>query len=142
MFDVVVEDGEVLIREATTTSWSSSRYTNAGKVAVGEWFHLRVEFYKYGYKGEQRACIYINGELKIVTDGFFGLKKNSLGEFSGKPNKGAVSSTSIYKMNGANINISFDNTYTTTVNTEYKVPNDPEGKLVYNVDKDVLPEEG
>ena len=137
MFDIVVQNDSVLIREATTTSYGTSRYTDAGTVPIDEWFNVRVEFYRYGYNDEQRAKIYINGELKIVTNGFYGMNKSG----KGTPNLGAASSTAIYKMMAANINIQLDNVYTTTTNAEYEVPVDPEGKLVYNIDKDVVVEE-
>jgi len=135
MIDIVVEGDEVIIREATTTSWGTARYTNAAKVPLGSWFKVRVEFYKNGYYDDPRALIYVNDELKIVSDGFFGLKKGAGGVYSGIPNKGAVTQTALYKMMGVNIDVLIDNIYTTSVNKSYQVVEDPEGKLSYNVDK-------
>jgi len=139
MFDIAVDDRGVIVREATTESYATSRYTEAAVMPLNTWFKLRVEFYKNGLGGEQRACIYINGELKIVTDGFFGMAKKADGTYGGTVNRGSISQTTIYKMMAAKFNISFDNVYTTTKNEQYKIPVDPENKLVYNIDKGKSP---
>ena len=137
MFDIVVEKNEVLIRESTATSWSMSRYTDIARVPVDTWFKLRIEFYRDGYKGEQRTKIYINDVLAGVTNGFLGMTKDG----EGTPTLGTIGSTRMYKMKGVNIDVSFDNVITTSKALAYEIANDPEGKLTVNVDKDVKVDE-
>ena len=145
MFSLKRSGNSVTVFESTTASSASARYIDIATIPVGTWFNLRVEYYKDGYNGIQRACYYINGELKAVTDGFYGMKKGTPsdgdyvnGVYSGKPSTASLTETKLYKMMSCKLDMNLDNVYTTSINKQYTVPTSQEG-LVYNVDKDAKP---
>ncbi len=72
------EDGKVTVAEQSSNSWASS-ITNEFDVDINadDWFNLKVEFYK-GARGAVRFKYFINDELIMITDNFYGsMDKNA-----------------------------------------------------------------
>lgn len=132
MFSFERSGNSIRIFESTTGSRQTARYIDLATVAVGEWFNIRVEYYKNGYQGEQRACVYINGKLVAVTDGFYGMSKTDTG-YTGTPSTSAFLETQIYKMRAYVLDMDVDNIISTSRNLQYNLPQSGEG-LAYNVD--------
>lgn len=138
MFSLKKGSGKVTVFESTTASSSTARYIDIASIDIGKWFNLRVEYYVNGLNGQQRACIYIDGKLLAVTDGFYGAIKEGTNGITGTPVKASLSETKMYKMMSCKLDMLLDNVYCTSTKDTYKVPADKQG-LVYDVDKDVAP---
>ncbi len=70
-------DGNITLSEMSSNSFATSIENKLQcNVKAGEWFKIRVEFYK-GSKGNVRLKYFINGTLIAVSDNFYGSKEPS-----------------------------------------------------------------
>jgi len=66
------EKDDIRLTEDSTTSWSTSITNTIGTIAeLGEWFNLKMEYY-VGTHDEVRCLVYVNGELVLISNNYFG----------------------------------------------------------------------
>ena len=69
---------DIRLTEDSTASWSSSVTETIGTIAkFGEWFNIRIEEYFAEEAEEIRCLIYVNGELRAITNNYFGRQLTS-----------------------------------------------------------------
>jgi len=77
MLQFRVKSGEITLTDNSHTDNSLGKNNDlALGIAEGEWFKLRVEFYK-GNKDTVRFKVFVDGELKAVSDNFAGSESSS-----------------------------------------------------------------
>ena len=62
----------VLTDNSNTSNKDGNTATLASNLKNGEWFNLRVEYYKSAVANDIRIKIYINGSLAAISDNYYG----------------------------------------------------------------------
>lgn len=136
-----VSDGHVRLVQSTSATPSKSQDTIlCDGPALGEWFSLKVEYYK-GDHNTVRIKFYFDGdltdgkELKLiaVTDGYCDPEGVKFSEGFGEPVT-QYKSTSFWFMKGNNIVMLMDNLTSYKTNDVYKKYTDTKNPLKLNVD--------
>lgn len=78
MLGLAIKNGKIYFMDETSTGSDNIKVDHGVTVDVGEWFNLRVEYYK-GDHSSVRIKVYINGVLTAVTDNYFGKKIDEIG---------------------------------------------------------------
>ena len=119
----------IRIYESTTASGTTAIYNDVAYVPVDEWFNLRVEFYT-GTPETVRTKIYVNGELKVVSDNYYGKTASQ----SPAVYDGAYDKTTVYAMSGSGVSLYLDNVKVLTSSETYKPATSSDKSVIYNVD--------
>ena len=143
-----VSDGHVRLVQSTSETSSKSQETIlCDGPALGEWFSLKVEYYK-GSHDTVRIKFYFDGnlddgknlELVAVTDGYYDEEGTKFIEGYGEPAT-QYSSTNFWFMKGYNIVMLMDNLASYKSNDTYNKYTDTKNPLKLNVDAPI-PESG
>jgi hypothetical protein len=131
-------DQRLQIFESTTGDGNTAIYNDIAFVNIGEWFNLRVEFYR-GDADTVRIKVYVNDTLRLISDNYFGKTKQGA-----KPpiNDSSYDNTGIYIMSGANSLMYIDNLYATSTKDAYVGATDEDTDVIYDVDKIAPPSDG
>ncbi len=131
-------DQRLQIFESTTGDANTAIYNDIAFVNIGEWFNLRVEFYR-GDADTVRIKVYVNDTLRIISDNYFGKTKQGA-----EPpiNDSSYDNTGIYIMSGANSLMYIDNLYATSTKDAYVGATDEDTDVIYNVDNIAPPSGG
>ena len=101
----------------------------AAYVDLDEWFDVRVEYYK-GDANTVRIKFYVNGDLMLVSDHFYGLTQSG----GGTPYTSSYARTQVYAMSSAKLSIDFDDCAAYVTDDAYTPATEEDTKIVYNVD--------
>ncbi len=130
MFAMGIVGNEVRIFEATTANWQTCIDQTVTKVALDEWFDVRVEYYK-GDASTVRIKFYVNGDLYVVSDNYYTKTADGLG---GSVFNGSYVRTQIYAMSSAKVSIDIDDVSAIATSDTYTPATAEDTKVVYNVD--------
>ncbi len=97
-------DIEIIDRSLNGNNDHKNTLIEAGKIKVGEWMKLRVEYYK-GTSETSRAAIYVNDELSAVSDNYYGYTTVNKNE----PARLGITKVSFYSLNATEGSVLFDN---------------------------------
>ena len=129
MFALDVVGGRLRIFEATTASDNTAVTETVAYVDLDEWFDVRVEYYK-GDANTVRIKFYVNGDLMLVSDHFYGLTQSG----GGTPYTSSYARTQVYAMSSAKLSIDFDDCAAYVTDDAYTPATEEDTKIVYNVD--------
>ncbi|MBQ8321087.1 MAG: hypothetical protein IJX92_01815 [Clostridia bacterium] len=130
--EIIDENDGVYLHEESAGESKNSRSVSLGRVAaVGEWFKLRVEYYSQD-RANIRIKIYINETLIAVSDNWYSGDGAKL-EGGGKPSEN-YRGVRVAVMSTNNTTLLMDNTTVTKTSKQYEIVNDPQEKLLINVD--------
>jgi len=144
IISVKVVDGHIRLVQSTSETASKSKDTLiCTGPAVGEWFSLRVEYYK-GDHNTVRIKFYFDGDLTdgkklqlvAVTDGYLDSEGTKFIEGFGEP-AAQFSSTNLWFMKGCNIEMLMDNVASYKSNDTYHKYTNVSSPLKINVDAPV-----
>ncbi len=142
LFTFRIENNTVRIVESSSANYLNSIDRDLGvSIPFSEWFRVRVEYY-HGNHDDVRIKFYFDGDLKddedieliSVSDNYYdrnGVKINNPG---GTPDS-TFQETNIFILSDASLKMQIDNVISYSSLDKYVATADPEGKILYNVDK-------
>ncbi len=137
-FDVINEN-EILLSDASSTSWQLRQSTEIGVIAkIGEWFNLRVEYFP-GTHDTVRAKIYLNGKLIAVNDNYYDPKGTKITSEKGTPSSYFSQSRFVF-LSDQNLTLYLDNVLCGETEKFYTVPTQNLSEIWLNIDSPDMPE--
>ena len=127
-----IKNGVITIREETSTTGSESIKRDLATRNVGEWFNLRIEYYRAGGTDGPRTKVYIDGELIAISKAFYGLKA---GDATVSASSADFSRTTLYVMKSREVIISYDNIVSYVSDKGYSGATDSDKSIVFDDDK-------
>ena len=131
-------DQRLQIFESTTGDGNTAIYNDIAFVNIGEWFNLRIEYYR-GDKDTVRIKVYVNDELCVISNNYYGKTKQGA---TPTINDASYDNTGIYIMSGANSLMYIDNLYATSTKDAYVGATDADDKVIYDIDNLAPPSGG
>ena len=119
------------LEECTTDADATAIKNPIALLAHDEWYDIRIEYYK-GDASTVRVKCYVNGDLLVVSDNYFG--KTTDPSTTKAPVTAGCWTAKIFTLNSASCTMYLDDLHVYTTSDTYTPATAEDTKVVYNVD--------